>query len=395
MDHPEIADGGPSDTAGAPEGVSEAEPVVAPPLPRDQRATLPSRINLIVVFGGQSAEHEVSRVTAAHVLRAVDRSRYRLSALGITREGTWFDATQQVNELPNLAAAEGIPVLGEPTTTLPLASAGEGEGEEIATVVLPLLHGPNGEDGTVQGFLELSGLPYVGSGVLGSAVSMDKVVAKELCAQHGIPQARWTWLHERDVNDVALMAIGSNLGYPVFVKPANLGSSVGISKATDLDALILATRVALEHDETVVFEESINGREIEIAVLGNEHPRMSVPGEVIPAAEFYDYADKYQDGAAQLVIPAQLPAHALAELPELVLRAYRALRCQDLARVDFFYEESGRGWLLNEINTMPGFTPISMYPRLWEASGLSYSGLIDELVHLALDRAAHRGARRR
>ncbi len=365
------------------------------PLPRDRRAELPDHVRLVIIFGGQSAEHEVSRVTAAHVLQAVDRTRYRVSALGIGRDGSWHDASAEAAALlaGNGHDAGALTVSGSTIQGLP--SDPDNREDEVPTVVLPLLHGPNGEDGTVQGFLELSGLAYVGSGVLGSAVAMDKVVAKELCSAHGIPQARWTWLHERDVHPASLDAIGSNLGYPVFVKPANLGSSVGISKAEDLDGLVAATALALEHDETVVFEEAIAGREIEVAVLGNEDPLISVPGEVIPAAAFYDYADKYEDGAAELVIPAKLPAEAIDALPELVLRSYRALRCTDLARVDFFYEENGRGWLLNEINTMPGFTPISMYPRLWEATGVSYSDLIDELVHLALDRRAHRGNRRR
>lgn len=364
---------------------------VAGALSRSERAPLPDRINLMVVFGGQSAEHEVSQVTAAHVIRAADPERYNISAMGIRRDGQWVDATEAALALTSAerrddrrVATEGTVVhnVPVPTTDAPL-------------VVLPLLHGPNGEDGTLQGMLELAGLPYVGSGVLGSSVSMDKWVAKELADVHGIPQARWRGLHERDITNDVLDDIAAELGYPLFVKPANLGSSVGVSKATDIAELRAAVDAALVHDEAIVIEEGINGREIEIAILGNETPRTSVPGEIVPGADFYDYEDKYSSDAAELRIPAELPDGAAEQLRELAITTFRVMRAHDLARVDFFWSLDGRGWLLNEINTMPGFTPGSMYPRLWEASGLAYRDLIDELVHLALDRAAHRGQRRR
>lgn len=390
-----------------PQSAHEQSPTVTisdptSPLPRDQRAPLPDRVNLVVIFGGQSGEHEVSRVTAAHVMRAADPSRYAITAIGIGKDGRWIDSTAEAiarisapvepGGKPLALDVAGRSFAGLDVQILPPPNA---EATDAPTVVMPLLHGPNGEDGTVQGFLELSGMPYIGSGVAGSAVAMDKIIAKELCEANNIPQARWTWLHERDVTPERLDAIVEDLGLPIFVKPANLGSSVGISKAQDRAGLATAVAEALRHDETVVFEEAINGREIEIAVLGNEDPKVSVPGEVVPGADFYDYADKYETGAAKLLIPAELPDDARAELDELAVRCFRVLRCCDLARVDFFYEADGRGWLLNEINTMPGFTPISMYPQLWQASGLSYPDLIDELVHLALDRHAHRGSRRR
>lgn len=368
----------------------------AGPLARDQRAPLPDTINLVVVFGGQSAEREVSRITAAHVIRALDARRYRVSAMAIDRSGRWLDATAAAAAIAAAPTPVGdqsplaVDLVGADTTVLPATSADPG----APTVVLPLLHGPNGEDGTLQGFLELCNVAYVGSGVLGSAVAMDKAVAKELCDANSIPQARWAWAHERDLTDSRRRSIIDDLGFPMFVKPANLGSSIGISKASDESELIDAIAVALEHDESVVFEENIVGREIEVAVLGNEDLRVSVPGEIVPGADFYDYEDKYFNGTADLRIPAELPADAAAELPDLARRCFRTLRCADLGRVDFFYTED-RGWLLNEINTMPGFTPISMYPQLWAASGLAYSALIDELVRLALDRHAHRGNRRR
>jgi len=348
-----------------------------------------------VLFGGQSAEHDVSRVTARNVLAALDPDRYDVHLIGIARNGRWL----QLQGLPALdgVEAKALTVSGDHVDPIGHLrhTSDNVHGDALSTVVLPLLHGPNGEDGTVQGLLEMSGLPYVGSGVLGSAVAMDKAVAKELCGHAGIPQAGWVALHEREVGPETLASAVERLGLPIFVKPANLGSSVGISKATNADDLATAVAVALEHDEYIVLEEAVNGREIELGVLGNEEPRVSLPGEIVSGAEFYDYEDKYVTGSAELVIPAELPAEAIEEAQRLALVAYRALRGADLGRVDFFYESPGRGLLLNEMNTMPGFTPASMYPRLWEASGVPYTELIDELVRLAIERHAHRGNRRR
>ncbi len=375
----------------------EADPAgaVDPRTPRTGRVDLPERVRLVVLFGGQSAEHDVSRVTARNVLAALDPDRYDVHLIGIARNGRWL----QLQGEPALdgAEAKALTVSGghvDPIGHLRHTSDGL-SGDALATVVLPLLHGPNGEDGTVQGLLEMSGLPYVGSGVLGSAVSMDKAIAKELCGHAGIPQAGWVALHEREVGPDALASAVEQLGLPIYVKPANLGSSVGISKATTTDELASAVATALEHDEYIVLEEAVTGREIELGVLGNEAPRVSLPGEIVTGAEFYDYEDKYVTGSAQLVIPADLSAEVITEAQRLALVAYRALRGADLGRVDFFYESPGRGLLLNEMNTMPGFTPASMYPRLWEASGVPYTELIDELVRLAIERHAHRGTRRR
>lgn len=243
--------------------------------------------------------------------------------------------------------------------------------------------------------LELAGVPYVGAGVLGSALSMDKAKAKEVVAHAGIPQCRWLTFRDVDIDARTADTIVGELGLPVFVKPANLGSSVGVSKAHDTDELRAALLLAGEYDEWIVVEEHVTGREIEVAVLGNTELRVSVPGEVRPGAEFYDYADKYLDGSAELVIPADLSDDVRHQVSQIAMAAFRALRAEGMARVDFFYEEGGRGLLLNEINTIPGFTPISMYPKLWAASGLPYAELIDELVALALERHARRATHRR
>jgi D-alanine-D-alanine ligase len=354
----------------------------------------PRRVRLVVLFGGQSAEHDVSCVTAKHVLAAVDPARYSLTPVGITREGQWVQAEEAraaiekgASALPEALTAEGTVV--EPQAAIVPAS------EDETVVVFPLLHGPMGEDGTVQGLLELAGVPYVGTGVLGSALAMDKAKAKETLAFAGVPQARWQSFWSAELEELPLDRIEAELGLPCFVKPANLGSSVGVTKAHDRDELQAALELALSYDEWVLVEEAIAGREIELAVLGNADPRVSVPGEVVPGAEFYDYEDKYLDGRAELIIPADLRPEVVERFQVIALEAFRALRAEGMARVDFFYEEGGRGPLLNEINTIPGFTPISMYPKLWEASGLPYDQLIDELVRLAVERAERRGKSRR
>jgi D-alanine-D-alanine ligase len=247
-----------------------------------------------------------------------------------------------------------------------------------------------GEDGTIQGLLELLDLPYVGSGVLASAVAMDKGMAKEVFSQAGIPQVRHRVLREDKISPSVLDDIANELRYPIFVKPANMGSSVGVTKAHDPAELQSAVALATTYDQWIVFEESVTARELEVAVIGNRSPRASVVGEIKPGKEFYDYEDKYVSDSATLMIPAPLTAMESDELRSLAIRAYEALRCEGMARVDFFYEEDGRGFLCNEINTIPGFTPISMYPKMWEASGLSYSALIDELIEHARERHTRR-----
>ena len=350
---------------------------------------LNDRVRLVVLFGGQSAEHEVSCTSAADVLRAVDPDRYEIVPVGITRDGTWVSADEAHAALVHGRAAlpERLVAAGSAVEPLPTVTPAAGD---LPVVVLPLLHGPHGEDGTVQGMLELAGVPYVGSGVLASALSMDKAKAKEILAVHGLPQARYVALRDTDMGGAEGVVTSAGLTYPLFVKPANMGSSVGVTKVHAPAELAGALALAASYDEWIVVEQAVEGREIEVGVLGNAAPRASVPGEIVSSHEFYDYDDKYLDGTVKLLVPAPLDDGAAAEVRALALRAYQALRCDGLARVDFFLEEHGRGFLLNEVNTIPGFTPMSMYPLLWEATGVRYADLIDELVRLALERHARR-----
>jgi len=349
------------------------------------------RQRLVVLFGGASAEHDVSCVTARHVVAAVDPKRFAVDAVGITRDGQWVRtdigamiAAGQVRALPTSLETVGAAI--EPLELI--------DGGDLPVVVLPLLHGPMGEDGTVQGMLDLTGVPYVGAGVLGSALCMDKAMAKQAAASFGIAQADWRTIHADDMTASTAADLLAELGDTVFVKPANMGSSVGVSRATSVQALTDALATAAKYDEWVVVEEAIAGREIEVGVLGNRELEASVPGEIVPGDDFYSYEDKYHDGVAQTLIPAKLDAAATAQVRELACSAGQALRVQGLARIDFFYEPDGRGFLLNEINTMPGFTPISMFPKLWEATGLGYSDLIARLVDLAIERHDKRLAHR-
>jgi D-alanine-D-alanine ligase len=363
----------------------------------DPNSARDERIELVVLFGGQSAEHDVSCTTAAHVLRAADPGRYRITPIGIDRDGRWHLATEAraaladgPEALPGRLDPSGTDV--DPTAVVHAAAGAARPSATPRTVVVPLLHGPMGEDGTVQGLLELAGVPYVGSGVLGSALSMDKAMAKQVLAANGVAQARSRAVRDHEVTPGLAARLAEELGLPLFVKPANMGSSVGVSKAKTVEQVRDAIEVALAYDEWVVVEEAISGREIEVAVLGNLAPRASLPGEIVPGAEFYDYADKYLDDGSQAIIPAALSPEATEEVRRLAVEVFGLLRCEGMARVDFFYEDGpgGRGFLCNEVNTIPGFTPISMYPKLWIASGLSYSDLIDELVRLALERHARR-----
>ena len=353
---------------------------------------------MVLVFGGQSAEHEVSRVSAAHIAAALDPQRYEIVPVGIERDGRWTLAEGAREMLASANAPESLTTAGPSIDPLPAlrntASPATGA-TPIRTVALPVLHGPNGEDGTIQGMFELADIAYVGSGVLGSALAMDKAAAKDMLAGAGIAQAAYRWAVEHQIDDRYLDGVIDALGLPLFVKPANMGSSVGVSKVTDRAGLRTAVDAALEHDEVVIFEEAIVGREIELAVLGTRDLRVSVPGEVIPAADFYDYDDKYRDGAAKLLIPAPLSEAETTEATTLALAAYRTLRVEVMARVDLFLPSDGRGFLVNEVNTIPGCTPISMFPALWKASGLSYSELLDEMIRLSIERHDRRGRRRR
>lgn len=341
-----------------------------------------SKTRVVVLFGGESAEHDVSCVTAAHVLRALDPQKYEVSTVGITREGRWVQS-----ELPQSPNVKALSATGSATSSNLVF---EKTSETESLVVIPLLHGPMGEDGTVQGLLELAHVAYVGSGVLASAVAMDKSVAKQIMSANGIAQQKFLTVRDTDDVNSAIDRAIQELGLPMFVKPANMGSSIGVSKVKTRQEADKALAKAFEYDEWVLIEEAITGREIEVAVLGNESPRASVPGEIVPSHEFYDYDDKYVGDGAQLLVPALLSASEISEVQQLAIKIYRTLRSDGMARVDFFYEEGKRGFLCNEINTIPGFTPISMYPKLWQASGVSYPELIDELIALALARHAKR-----
>jgi len=359
------------------------------------------RLRVMLLFGGRSAEHDVSRVTAVAVAAALDPARYEVVPVAITTEGQWLFADSARRHIERAAEVgpRALPVrfdvdgevaagLGDLVATGGVSAAGALD----VDVVLPLLHGPYGEDGTVQGLLELAGLPYVGSGVVGSAVGMDKIMMKRAFTACGIANARS--VEHRDGHDLDALAdrVEAELGYPCFVKPVNMGSSVGVSKARDRAELLAACEVALRYDEWVLVEEAVTGREIEVAVLGDDPPVASVPGEIVPGDEFYSYSDKYETDEAELLVPAPLTADEMAEAQRLAVAAFAACRCEAMARVDMFLTPEGR-FLLNEVNTIPGFTPISMYPRLWEASGLAYPQLLDRLVELAFARHARREAR--
>ena len=360
------------------------------------------RVRLVVLFGGRSAEHDVSCVSARHVVAAADPRKYVVEPVGITRQGRWVRAAEAAEALsagPD-ALPERLSAAGPDVEPLPVLTAESGDGPGGPTVVLPILHGPMGEDGTVQGLLELARVPYAGAGVLASALCMDKTAANTMLVEAGIAHTRWRSLILDDpaASNAELAseveAIVEDLGLPVFVKPSSMGSSVGVSRASTREAVADGLRLACRYDRSVIVEEEARAREIEVAVLGNDQPAASLPGEIVPGAEFYDYADKYQDGA-ELLIPAPLDDDEAAACRRLAIEAYRALRVEGLARVDFLYEDGrggrgDRGWLVSELNTMPGFTPISMYPKLWAATGLPYPRLIDRLVELALERHARR-----
>lgn len=359
------------------------------------------KVRVAVIFGGQSGEHDVSLRSAQTVLGALDESRFEAVPIGVTRDGQWLtgsDPMVQLTASSPLFALEGPAEPDVETLEIAVASTSQtlpsGFGTDI-DVVFPVLHGPMGEDGTVQGLLELAGVPYVGSNVLGSALAMDKAMAKLVFEQHGIPQAPWLLVNRRDwERDPGAMAgkIGDRLGYPCFVKPANMGSSVGVSKVHDPTELGAAMDLAGRLDRRIVVEKGINARELEVSVLGNEDPIASVVGEVVSVNEFYDYSAKYVDEGSQLLVPADIPAEVQTEIQRIAVEAFIALDLAGLARVDFFLDTDSGQVLLNEVNTMPGFTSISMYPRLWEASGVGLPELVERLLHLALARSEERKA---
>ena len=356
------------------------------------------KIRVAVLFGGQSDEHDVSLRSAQTIIGALDPERYEVVPVGITREGQWvangdpLKALQSISPMFALQAGDDASAASS-TEVVAVEVGGSGLPAgltETVDIVFPALHGPKGEDGTVQGMLELAGVPYIGSGVLGSAVAMDKAVTKNLLTQAGLPQVPWVQVLRRDWErdpEAIEGLVGERLGYPCFVKPANMGSSVGVGKARNAAELHDAMREASRFDRKLVIEQGVDAREIELAVLGNDDPIVSVAGEVVPAGEFYDYNAKYIDDDAQLIIPARLDREVLAYMQELAIAAFQALDLAGLARVDFFLEKGTDRVFVNEVNTIPGFTSISMYPMLWEASGVPLADLVERLVQLGVERS--------
>ncbi len=350
------------------------------------------KLRVVVLFGGRSGEHEVSLQSAASVISALDKDKYEVIPVGITKEGRWLAGVEPLR-MAGGGEGQGVPVAILPDPAQKgLVRTDRGPAErflEEIDVVFPVLHGTYGEDGTVQGLLELANVPYVGAGVLASAVGMDKVLMKTAFAQAGLPQAGFWFCLRREWeknNEAVLAEIEKRFAYPCFVKPANLGSSVGISKARNREELAAALALAARYDRKIIVEEFIDAREVEVSVLGNDEPVASLPGEIIPRREFYDYEAKYVDGNAELVVPAELPPDVVRVLQDYAVRAFRALDCAGMARVDFFFTRAEGRVLVNEINTIPGFTRFSMYPKLWEVSGLAYPRLLDRLLALALER---------
>jgi D-alanine-D-alanine ligase len=384
------------------------------------------KLRVGILFGGRSGEHEISLLSAASVFKAIDQNKYEVVPIGITKDGRWLTASDAERLL------HGKPLeterqlrAGDPEATASAAVLQNGESVVVppephkssmtpfqtdvpvrrasdrainVDVIFPVLHGTFGEDGTIQGLLELADIPYVGAGVLGSAAGMDKDIMKSLFRAAGLPIVKHVTVLRGDWESAPKKVrklVESKLKYPVFVKPANLGSSVGISKARDRKELGPAIDEAAKFDRKIVIEEGVGGkknkaREIEISVLGNDKPEASVPGEIVPSAEFYDYSAKYLDEGSQLIIPAKLTKSETKKIQELATAGFRAVDCSGLARVDFLMDPKSRKIYLNEINTMPGFTSISMYPKLWAASGVGYAELIDRLVQLGLDRHAEK-----
>ncbi len=356
------------------------------------------KIRVAVIFGGRSGEHEVSLASATSIMANIDRSKYEVIPVGITKEGRWLLGGDPMGLLKGEVGRVKGEIEGvEPSVVSVEASnearnvveAGERRSPLQVDVAFPVLHGTYGEDGTIQGLLEMAGVPYVGAGVLASAAGMDKAIMKSLFIQAGIPVVKHLVVLRKDWEadpERIMDRIEQGLGYPCFVKPANLGSSVGISKARDRVTLAEAMAEAASYDRKLVIEESVDAREVECSVLGNDDPVASLPGEVVPCNEFYDYRAKYVDEGSRLIIPAELSEETTLEVRRLAVEAFKAVDCSGMARVDFFIERDSGRPLVNEINTIPGFTKISMFPKLWEASGLSYGKLIDRLIELALER---------
>jgi len=366
---------------------------------------------LLVLFGGRSGEHNVSLASAKSVLNALNPEKYDVIQVGISKSGEWLYGENVLEKmtsgkLDDLQKVTILPMPEDPFLYLQKKSAGDTVLEKISEfdLVVPILHGTFGEDGTLQGLLELKDVAYVGAGVLGSALGMDKGVFKDVMVAHDIPVVKSLIVSRRDIEeniDLVIEQALAAISYPIFIKPANLGSSVGITKCHNRSDMIEGLLDASRYDRRIVIEQGINAREIEISVLGNEKPIVSVPGEIVPSREFYSYEAKYIDNASELIIPAPISPTLTKKLQDYAALAYQAIDCAGMARVDFLvekenFDESGEPlFYLNEVNTIPGFTTISMYPKLWEASGVSYSELLDRLIELAVQRKQERDRTKR
>ncbi len=357
---------------------------------------MPRKLNVAVIFGGQSGEHEISLTSAASVMQALDSNKYNVTPVGITREGRWLTSGDVIKRLRSASRSGLLPPEASPKPAeskelylLPMESVQDNPGPGAIDIAFPVLHGPYGEDGTVQGLLELAGIPYVGAGVLASAVGMDKEKMKVLFAHKNLPMVKYTSFIRRDWEADAnriMDGIEAETGYPVFVKPCNLGSSVGISKAEDRRQLKRSINLACSYDRKIIVEEGLDCREVECSVLGNEEPQASLAGEIVPKREFYDYEAKYTEGLADIIIPAPIDETLMRGARKIALEAFKAIDCCGMARVDLFLEKNSNKLYLSEINTIPGFTSTSVYARLWEATGIGYSQLLDRLIELALER---------
>jgi D-alanine-D-alanine ligase len=357
------------------------------------------KLNVAVIFGGRSGEHEVSLVSASSVMKSLDKKKYNVIPVGITKVGAWIAGRDSIKLLKNNNISKQLKTLITPdSTSRALVPLEKGALSSRIDVVFPVMHGTYGEDGAIQGLLELADLPYVGCGVLSSAIVMDKITQKKLCESSEILIPDWVWFTNKEWRWIKsnkavfkkwLASVEKRIKYPLFVKPSNLGSSVGISKAHNKDELIKAINFAAKYDRRILVEQGIEeAMEIEVAVLGNDKPEASVPGQVMASNEFYDYNAKYVDGKSEVKIPAELPKDVIRTIQELAIRVYKLLDCAGMARADFMIKKKGKNFQIffNELNSIPGFTSISMYPKLWEASGISYTMLLDTLIRLAIER---------
>lgn len=348
-----------------------------------------AKLTVGLVYGGKSGEHEVSLQTAFAVMNSFDYDKYEIIPFYISKQGLWKvgeKLSAPYSQVEQLKLAEATEDMG---TALNVVFSGLSGADQTVDVMFPLLHGTYGEDGTIQGLFEMANIPYIGAGVLASSAGMDKVVMKKLFADAGLDQCEFCYFNisawKRKRHEL-IVGVEDKLGYPVFVKPANLGSSVGISKAADKDSLVKAIDFAFRYDTKVIIEEFVDAREVEVGVLGNDEPEASVPGEIVSSGEYYDYAAKYTDGKSQMMIPAPVDSEVADRLRESAIVAFRAIEGSGITRADFFLRKSDGKILINEVNTMPYFTPYSMYPLLWRETGVSYRALLDRMIELALER---------